>query len=211
MDFLDHFKVVARYYELEWRFRNIEGWLAGLEGYVLMLAAACGPGKGEIVEIGSWMGKSTCWLAEGSKSTHREKVHAVDPFDGGPMLKDLPVIREHGTTYHMFVDNLTSVGLFDYVEPIVATSQEAGESWNKPIRLLFIDGDHAYESIKTDFEIWSRFLVPEGIVAFDDVTGEYEGAKRYYDALLQGDLRYHEILQVGKMKMIQRSAEVCLS
>ena len=204
LEFLDRFQVVAHYSDLEWRFRNIDGWMSGLEGYALMLAAAHGPGTGEIVEIGSWMGKSTCWLAVGSKSAQREKVHAVDPFDGGPLLKHHPVIREQGTTYHSFVDNLTSAGLFDYVESIVATSQQAAQTWNKPIRLLFIDGDHSYDAVKADFEMWSRFLVPEALVAFDDVTGGYEGAKRYYDALLQGDARYREILRVGKMKFIQR-------
>ena len=200
----DKLSVVSDYALLEWRFRNVQGWMSGVEGYALMLAAAHGPGTGEIVEIGSWMGKSTCWLAVGSKSVQREKVHAIDPFDGGPMLKEQPIIREQGTTYHIFVDNLTSVGLFDYVEPIVATSQQVAQSWDKPIRLLFIDGDHSYDAVKADFEMWSRFLVAEALIAFDDVTGGYEGAKRYYDALLQGDQRYREIARVGKMKFIQR-------
>ncbi len=202
---VDKLLVVSEYAQMEERFRHIQGWLSGPEGYALMLMAAHGPGAGEIVEIGSWMGKSTCWLAAGSKSTRREKVHAVDPFDGGPALKDRPVIRDEGTTYHAFVDNLTSVGLLDYVEPIVATSQQAAQSWNKPIRLLFIDGDHSYDAVKADFEMWSRFLVVEALVAFDDVASDsYEGAKRYYDEMLHGDKRYHEVARVGKMKLVQR-------
>jgi MMP 1-O-methyltransferase len=203
---LDKLSTVSEYALLELRFSGVQGWMSGVEGYALMLMAAHGPGAGEIVEIGSWMGKSACWLAAGSKSARREKVHAIDPFDGGPMLKDHPVIQEQGTTYHAFVDNLTSVGLFDYVEPIVATSQQAFQSWGKPIRLLFIDGDHSFDAVKCDFETWSRFLIPEALIAFDDVTGGYEGAKRYYDALLQGDRRYREIARVGKMKFIQRLA-----
>lgn len=203
-EILDKLSTVSEYAILESRFSNVQGWMSGVEGYALMLMAAHGPGAGEIVEIGSWMGKSACWLAAGSKSAQREKIHAIDPFDGGPMLKEHPIIREQGTTYHMFVDNLTSAGLFDYVVPIVATSRQAARAWDKPIRLLFIDGDHSYEAVKTDFEMWSRFLIADALIAFDDVTGGYEGAKRYYDALLQGDQRYREIARVGKMKFIQR-------
>jgi len=201
---LDKLLVVAEYAKLEERFRRIEGWIFGVEGYALMLLAAHGPGSGEIVEIGSWMGKSTCWLAAGSKSNGREKVHAVDPFDGGPALKEQAVIQEEGTTYHHFIDNLTSVDLLDQVEPIVATSLEAAQRWTRPIRLLFIDGDHSYAAVKADFEAWSPFLVVEALVVFDDVTGGYEGATRYYDELLARDPRYTEVARVGKMKIIQR-------
>ncbi len=204
-EYFDKLAVAAEFVDFALRFGRIEGWLSETEGYALLLAAADGPGNGEIVEIGSWMGRSTCWLAAGSKSKGREKVHAIDPFDGGPMLGELAVIREQGTTYHSFVDNLTSVGLFDYVEPIVATSHKAAQTWSKPVRLLFIDGDHSFDAVKADFEQWSRFLVVDALIAFDDVTGQYEGAERYYNELLQSDDRYREIARVGKMKFIQRS------
>ena len=203
-DMLSKLAAVSEYALLERRFRDVEGWLSGVEGYALMLMAAHGPGAGEIVEIGSWMGKSACWLAAGSKSAQREKVHAVDPFDGGPMLADRDIIREEGTTYHRFVDNLTRVELFDHVEPIVATSGLAVRKWDKPIRLLFIDGDHSYEAVRADFEAWSAFLVLGALVAFDDAVGQYEGVSRYYEALLESDRRYVEIARVGKMKIIQR-------
>ena len=202
-EYFDKLAIAVEFFSFALRFSRIEGWLSETEGYALLLAAAHGPGNGEIVEIGSWMGRSTCWLAAGSQLKCREKVHAIDPFDGGPMLRHLAVIQEQGTTYHSFVDNLISVGLFDYVEPIVATSQQAAQTWNKPIRLLFIDGDHSYEAVKTDFEQWSRFLIADALIAFDDVTGQYEGAKRYYDELLQSNQRYREVAHVGKVKFIQ--------
>ncbi len=102
---------------------------------------------------------------------------------------------------------MTRAGLFDYVEPIVATSQVAAGTWNKPVRLLFIDGDHSYAAVKADFEMWSRFLVADALIAFDDVvSGSYEGAKRYYDELMQADRGFREIARVGKMKLVQKLA-----
>lgn len=47
--------------------RKIDGWLTELEGAALYHAAMYGPAEGKIVEIGSFKGKSTVWLASGSK------------------------------------------------------------------------------------------------------------------------------------------------
>lgn len=43
----------------------------------------------------------------------------------------------------------------------------------KPIDLLFIDADHMYNSVKTDFEIWSKLVRPGGWVAFHDIDPEH--------------------------------------
>ena len=58
---------------------NVEGWLDDSEGaYLYSLAQQCSK-LGCIVEIGSWKGKSTIWLAKGSESVGGEKVYAIDP------------------------------------------------------------------------------------------------------------------------------------
>lgn len=40
----------------------------------------------------------------------------------------------------------------------------------EPIDFLFIDGDHSYEGVKRDFEIYSQFVKKGGYVAFHDVN-----------------------------------------
>ena len=61
---------------------GIEGWLTDDEGELLFkLARACA-GRGGIVEIGSWKGKSTIWLGRGSMAGNRAKVWAIDPHTG---------------------------------------------------------------------------------------------------------------------------------
>lgn len=39
-----------------------------------------------------------------------------------------------------------------------------------PLDLLFIDGDHSYEGVKKDFEMYSPLVRPGGIVAFHDIV-----------------------------------------
>lgn len=51
-------------------------------------------------------------------------------------------------------------------------TRAAVEGWfgGEPIDLLFIDGDHAYESVKRDFELYTPLVRPGGIVALHDIV-----------------------------------------
>jgi hypothetical protein len=42
------------------------------------------------------------------------------------------------------------------------------------IDILFIDGDHSYEGVKSDFELYSTILSEKGIIMLHDTDGEYE-------------------------------------
>jgi len=56
------------------------------------------------------------------------------------------------------------------------------------IDLLYIDGDHSYEGVKLDFDLYSTLLSDKGIIAIHDTDGEYEktlivseDAKKHHD------------------------------
>jgi len=42
------------------------------------------------------------------------------------------------------------------------------------IDVLFIDGDHSYEGVKSDFELYSTILSERGIIMLHDTDGKYE-------------------------------------
>lgn len=42
------------------------------------------------------------------------------------------------------------------------------------IDFLFIDGDHSYEGVKSDFELYSKILTPNGIIMLHDTDSSYE-------------------------------------
>jgi predicted O-methyltransferase YrrM len=198
---------VSEFAQLAERFESIEGWLSPVEGYLLYRLARDGEGHGAIVEIGSWMGRSTAWLAAGSKAAGREQVHAVDVFDGGPTLKNLDVIRNEGTTYHRFTENLESVGLFDRVEPIVAESSAAAQHWTKgAIRLLFIDGDHRYPAVRQDLDLWSPHVAVGGLVVLDDATESYPGVLQLLDEMIADEKHWQPLLRAGKTQTLRKLA-----
>ena len=51
-----------------------------------------------------------------------------------------------------------------------------------PIDLLFIDGDHAYEGVKSDFLTYRHFVREGGVVAFHDIMrdGQAQGIEDFY-------------------------------
>jgi predicted O-methyltransferase YrrM len=40
----------------------------------------------------------------------------------------------------------------------------------KPLDLLYVDGDHRYKGVKTDFELYSPLVRPAGLVVFHDIA-----------------------------------------
>ena len=57
---------------------------------------------------------------------------------------------------------------------------EVAATWTTPIDILHIDGFHACESVKKDYETWSRFLKPNGVVLMHDTCVLNYGVKDLY-------------------------------
>ena len=157
--------------EAERAVASVEGWLGPLEGRLLYRLGHDADPAGAIVEIGSWHGKSTIWLAAGAKAGRGARVVAIDPHrdtnlhTGGESTE--PILRE----------NLAAAGVDDQVDVVVATSEEAERDWTGPVTLLWIDGDHSYESASSDFRLWAPHVVDGGRIALHD-TFLYEGPER---------------------------------
>ncbi|MDO8793741.1 MAG: class I SAM-dependent methyltransferase [Vicinamibacterales bacterium] len=95
---------------------TIDGWLTDREGELLFrLADQCPPGA-VIVEIGSWKGKSTVWLASGVRDPGLTMVFAIDPHEQS--LED-----PNARTLEDLKANLARAEVSGRVVPIVATRQ----------------------------------------------------------------------------------------
>jgi len=141
--------------------RDINGWLSDKEADLLFRLAKNCKGRGAIIEIGSWKGKSTICLALGSRAGAGAKITAIDPHTGS---------SEHGDVYTFdeFLKNISSAGVTDLVNPIKKTSEEASKGWTEPIELLWIDGAHEEEFVRLDFDKWAPHLINGGMIAFHD-------------------------------------------
>lgn len=173
------------------------------EGKLLYKLAKQCTGKGVIVEIGSWKGYSTIWLADGSKAGNSVPIFAIDTFEGDKLHYG----KGETETYQEFMRNITDAGVRDIITPIVKTSEEAEIGLSlKPVELLWIDGDH--DDIENDFWRWYYHVVDGGVIALHDTVAwpsmnPWKVAERMYRS---GDFR--DVQRVGSITFGYKSSHI---
>ncbi len=176
----------VRFYRMS-RFKWVEGFLLDEEAVQLYRLAVAVPDKDSVVvEIGSWLGKSTIVLGNALVGKTGATLACIDPFDAsgdqrsaGRYQSDAK--RLNSSIREAFEKNLNRAGVRRVVEIFQGYSSQVAERWAKPVDMLFIDGNHAFEAVRDDFLMWSRFVKAGGIVAFHDTYFEpVEGAESYH-------------------------------
>ncbi len=158
--------------------RAAAGFLTEREARFLALAAACAPGRGTILEIGSFKGKSTVGLASIAARYGLGKVVTVDPHTA-PSVTD-PDLQGQTSSWDDFRAALRAAGVEGTVEVHRAFSRDLARAWDRPIRLLWIDGDHTYAGAKEDIDLFRRHLADGAIVALHDVLHTFDGPIRVF-------------------------------
>ncbi len=152
---------------------GIHGW-CNVHGGVLLYALALNFAPGNfIVELGSWKGLSTVWLANAIKDKNDGKslVYAVDTWEGSSEHKAILNEYEKDQLYKEFLNNILTAGVSDFIIPLRGDTISVSRQWTveREIGLLHIDASHEYDSVRKDFEFWSPFVMKGGIIVFDDV------------------------------------------
>jgi len=179
----DFSSVVAEAWE---HVRRAPGFLTEKEARFLLLAAASTPAPGAILEIGSFKGRSTVGLATIAARYGFGPVVAVDPHTA-PSSTD-PDLEGRSSSYEEFLQTLRGAAVEDAVEVHRVYSRELATRWNRPIRLLWIDGDHTLQGAREDFRLFRPHLAPGAVVAIHDVLNAFEGPIRVFvEEILESD------------------------
>ena len=177
--------------------QKLPGMLSNTEVECLFHLGQFNDCQGVIVEIGSWKGKSTVALALGAAKVCDEKIYAIDPH------LVMPEEGYHTDTKAEFLANLQTAGVADRVVPMIMTSEAAAQGWQKPVRLLWIDGDHRYASANLDFLLWEPHLAEGGILAMHD-TIRKPGPKRVLWEHVFRSNRFQEIAIVDNITAVRK-------
>lgn len=195
-----------------------KGFMPAAEGEALSSAAAAYAAMGPIVEIGTYCGKSTIYLAAVAEQTgqvvvtvdhHRgseenqsgweyHDTSLVDPAVG--LLDTLPAFRS----------TLAPTGLESHVIAIVGKSAQVARLWQHPIGMLFIDGGHTEAAAQADYEGWAPRIVRGGALAIHDVFPNPADGGRpphnvYLRALASG--AFKEVSVTGSLRVLERVAD----
>jgi len=192
------------------------GFMPAAEGLALFDAATAYAARGPVLEIGSYCGKSTIYLAAAASAVgqvvvtvdhHRgSEEHQpgweyhdrglVDPATG--RLDTLPSLRA----------TLASAGLEDHVVVVVGRSADVARLWGTPLGLVFIDGGHTDAAAIADYEGWAPWVAPGGALAIHDVfpdpaAGGQAPYRIYQRALASG--AFTEVRVTGSLRLLERT------
>jgi hypothetical protein len=169
---------------IEGYWRSIPGWFDYQDIYDVAVEEA--KDGAHFVEIGCWLGRSTCYLAEAvAKSSKNISITVVDTFCGVPDDElQLLLGRHGGSVDEAFRTNMNRSGLSTLVDVIVEDSKIAhGRFAEGSLDFVFIDGDHSYEGVRQDITNWLPKVRRGGTLAGHDY-GNSESVRRAVDELL---------------------------
>jgi len=179
-------------------FDETEG-MVSFDEAVLLYCLAKDVNTGCVVEVGSYRGRSTVFLGRGSLAGSLVPVYAVDPHR--PFVGVLGGVfgpKDRTAFYRAMLKHECS----EIVSLVNLSSDQFCSSWNMPISLLWIDGDHSYEGVKRDFICWAPHLAKDALIAFDDAADPNLGPRQLINELLASS-NFKEVVSVGKVVVVR--------
>jgi hypothetical protein len=143
---------------------------------------------GDIVEIGTFWGRSAVALAFLANHYRTGNLLCVDPWRKEDLRQGIPQLDAvFGDTpmeeiFEAFRINLAPFSSHAnycrarsedaaavYAAERCFTTEDFGRTdYTGQIALLHIDGNHALDAVRSDIRAWTRFVRPEGWIVFDD-------------------------------------------
>ncbi len=177
------------------RYDEIPGWFDFHAIYDNAVAVAPADKPSRFIELGSFLGQSTAYMATLIKDSGKPiSFYAVDLWRLDPKNDHNKYIAQYGENiFHQFLKNMEACGVKDYVYPIpestskaalgfrsrISTSEiceiksdEAGVSFD----FIFVDASHEYENVYSDLVNYWPLLKPGGLMAGHDIY--MDGVKR---------------------------------
>lgn len=152
---------------MEHFYQQIPGWFSFRSVYEQAVREA--KDGAHFVEVGSWKGRSTAFMAVEIINSGKEiDFICCDTWLGSNEPKHLADESvKNGTLYNEFLQNIMLVE--DHISIMRMPSLElAGKFVDGSLDFVFIDAAHDYDNVRTDILAWWPKIKPGGVLAGDD-------------------------------------------
>jgi predicted O-methyltransferase YrrM len=156
------------------------------------IAETFGNNKINYLEIGAYAGGSSCLMLQRLNTT----VISIDlgePIPKGQVFENVINYKNNNNYYKYIQGNSQVVETKNEVIEALSNSRILGYS-NK-IDILFIDGDHSFNGVVADFNMYSDLVSIGGYIIFDDYRDDVHSpdVKKVVDSLIPSLLDYEII------------------
>jgi hypothetical protein len=188
---------------------QILGWLYDREPEGLYQLAYEGP-AGDVIEIGTWYGKSACILAGACLDRGDQSVTwCIDTFlmDGTEeqVAYHHAIHNDKGTFYH-FLETAKKMEFYKAVIPVATYSFVCLPHLSVNARLVFIDARHDASGVLEDLALAVDKVVPGGHIVLHDCNAYYPDVQKSADAFFQERQEDWEALPlIGSLGIYRRS------
>ncbi|MCR8851199.1 class I SAM-dependent methyltransferase [Lysinibacillus fusiformis] len=175
---------------------SIEGFLTKQEQLCLMFLPGLVEGIiGDIVEIGSYMGKSICSIAGGAEafsSDDESSIYCIDPFEG--YMEREEYLEEFKSNVQYFYNQKE-------IQIVKGKSYEKHDEIKTKVKLLFIDGNHEYGNVIRDLRLFLPKVSIGGVIAMHD--SDSKGVSQAINELINNK-SYNKLFNVDSISVFRK-------
>ena len=152
---------------------HIEPRVTDQDRFVLSLLMKKVSGSSPVIaEIGSFLGNGSTSTLIKAMNGRDGKIYCIDTWKGNQNVEWHLNLAEEFSLFDTFLHHVAEADGKDIVKPMVMESLDAAAIFReKSLDLVFIDGDHSYQSVKNDIEAWRDKIKPGGVLCGHDCEG----------------------------------------
>ena len=152
---------------------QVPGWFAHTEVFKKYIEEV--PSESTVVEVGCFMGRSTCYIGELIKKSNKNvKFYAIDTFEGSQTEQchidiSSQLSANNSSFFQEYKKHLDYCKVDQYVQTIRDTSLNSCNKFDDgSIDIVYIDASHQYSDVLDDIAAWYPKLKQNGIICGDD-------------------------------------------
>lgn len=185
--------------------RDVEGWFFPIDAHLFAIVDEIQKREGitgNLFEIGVHHGKTALFLSK--MAAQGETLGVCDVFDQQELNRDRSGEGNRAIFERHMQAHRAKARVFAKL-----SSALTAEDTTRNCRFVHIDGGHRPEDVLNDLQVAERALLPEGVVAVDDVfnanwPGVSEGFYRYQGALVPIAIGGNKVLLAREPERYER-------